>query len=369
MPPLLAPSPGGQLFVSPSGTGSTCSQAAPCAAQTGINQALPGQRIEALNGTYAVNLRWEPASGLGRSGTSAAAITFEGYGSGAVFHSAATGGSEIFKVSGGASFLRFRNFKVEATPALWTGTGHQAFYVSGVGGAHDVDLLGLEFAGANHDITPFLVGPGALRVNLVGNRCHDWGDGSTQRQCLYIQADSGLVANNLVYRDPNGFGIQIRADTDAVKTCNIIVVNNTVVDIGAQRGIYVENNCSGVLMRNNIVAFSGGEELKGLYESGQDPPASTNRAFTNLAWDTSGPMTGNTTPHNILDFSDGAGVWSGLGDNISADPLFVSRSNRDYHLGAGSPALGQSDPHYTYPFDLEGQPRPAAPDLGALERP
>ena len=275
----------------------------------------------------------------------------------------------MFKVTGGASFLRFRNFKVEADAALWTGTGHQAFYVSGVGGAHDVDLLGLEFSGGNHDITPFLVGPGALRVNLVGNRCHDWGTGSTQRQCFYIQADSGLVANNLVYRDPNGFGIQIRADNDTVKTCNIVVVNNTVVDIGAQRGIYVENNCSGVLMRNNIVAFSGGEELNGLYESGQDPPTSTNRAFTNLAWDTSGPMTGNTVPHHILDFSDGAGVWSGLGDNISADPRFVSRSNRDYHLGANSAALGRSDPHYTFPFDFDGNPRPAAPDLGALERP
>ena len=336
----------------------------------GINKALPGQRIEALAGTYAVNLRWDPGSGLGRSGTASAPITFEGYGSDvAVFHSASTSGSEMFKVTGGASFIRFQNFKVEATSTLWTGTGHQAFYVSGVGGAHDVDLLNLEFAGANHDITPFLVGPGALRVNLVSNRCHDWGNGSTQRQCLYIQADSGLVANNLVYGDPNGFGIQIRADTDAVKACNIIVANNTVVDIGAQRGIYVENNCSGVRIRNNIVAFSGGEELNGLYESGNDPPPSSNRAFTNLVWDTSPPLTGNSSGHHIVDFSDGNGVWNSLGDNIGANPLFVSRSNRDYHLTTSSPAQGQSDPRYTLPLDFEGRQRPATPDLGALERP
>jgi hypothetical protein len=275
----------------------------------------------------------------------------------------------MFKVTGGASFIRFRNFKVEASSALWTGTGHQAFYVSGVGGAHDIDLLGLDFAGANHDITPFLSGPGALRINLVGNRCHEWGTGATQRQCFYVQADSGLVANNLVYGDPNGFGIQIRADSDIVKPCNIIVANNTVVDIGVQRGIYVENNCSGVRMRNNIVAFSGGEELDGLYETGIDPPLSSNRAFTNLLWDTSGPMTGNSSGHRILDFSNGSGVWSGLGDNISADPRFASRANRDYHLGLGSPALGQADPHFTYPVDFEGNPRPSTPDLGALERP
>ncbi len=75
-------------------------------------------------------------------------------------------------------------------------------------------------------------------------------------------------------------------------------------------------------------------------------------------------MTGNSQGHRIVDFSDGLGVWNGLGDNISADPLFVSRSNRDYHLGPGSPALGRSDPHYTYPLDLEGRPRPAAPEPG-----
>jgi hypothetical protein len=47
--------------------------------------------------------------------------------------------------------------------------------------------------------------------------------------------------------------------------------------------------------------FSGGEELYGLYETGIDPPLSTNRAFTNLVWDTSGPLTGNSSGHRMLD--------------------------------------------------------------------
>ena len=52
-----------------------------------------------------------------------------------------------------------------------------------------------------------------LRVNLRRQPLpRQWGNGSPQRQCLYIQADSGLVANNLVYRDPNGFGIQVRGN-------------------------------------------------------------------------------------------------------------------------------------------------------------
>ena len=76
--------------------------------------------------------------------------------------------------------------------------------------------------------------PAALRVNLRRQPLpRHWGNGSPQRQCLYIQADSGLVANNLVYRDPNGFGIQVRArHGHASRPANIIVANNTVVDIG-----------------------------------------------------------------------------------------------------------------------------------------
>jgi len=326
--------------------------------------------IEALGGTYAVNLRWDPGSGNGHSGTAANPITFEGYPGGpqAVFHSAAVAGSEMLKVTGGASFIRFKGFKVEADANLWSGTGHQPFYVSGAGGAHDIDLLALDFAGNNHDITAFLAGPGATHINLVGNRVHDWGTGATQRQGLYVQADSGMLANNVVDHLPYGFGIQVRADTSTVKTCALIVTDNTVVDIGGQRGIYVENNCAGVRIRNNVSAFAGQEELYGLYEAGSDPPGSSNRAFSNLVWDSSGPYTGDSSGHQILDFRDGLGDYSGPGQNRVGDPLFVDRANRDYHLRSGSAAIGYADPHYSFPTDFDGHARHAStPDAGAFE--
>jgi hypothetical protein len=341
--------------------------------QTGINTAVAGNRIEATAGTYDVNLNWTS------SGTATEPITLESYGGVAILHAAASS-SEILRVTGG--FKRIKGLKIEATPTLWTGTGRQPFYISGVGGAHDIDVIGNDLAGydagttTGHDITAFLVGPGATNINIVGNRCHDWGNGSTQRQCLYIQADSGMVANNVVYHDPHGFGIQVRADTSTVKTCAVIVTGNTVVDVpyastAGGRGIYVENNCSGVRLRNNISAFSlnGQQELYGLYGSGSDPPASMNRAFTNLAWDTSTTRCGNTSGHLILDFSDGQGVYTSCGtQNLEADPLFVDRAGFDYHLNAGSAAIDRADPDYALPFDFDGNPRNGAPDLGAFER-
>lgn len=370
LPSLLPSSSGSQLFVSSTGSGTACSQASPCSMQTGINQSAAGTTIEALGGMYSVNIVWS-----NKSGTAASPITLENYQGQSVTLHAAASTSEMFKINNNSSFVRIKGLKIEATPTLWTGTGNQPFYISGATGAHDIDILDNDFSGydagttTGHDITAFLAGPGATNINIVGNRCHNWGTGASQRQCFYIQADSGLVANNLVYDDPNGFGIQIRANTSAVKTCNMIVANNTVVNIKGQRGIYVEANCSGARVRNNVIAFSGAEELYGLFDSDDsvDPPASTNRAFTNLLWDTSGKIQGNTSGHQVLDFTDGSGDYTGPGSNTVGDPQFNDSASDDFQLKSTSPAIGQADPAYSLPYDFNGSARDSSPDLGALE--
>ena len=109
-------------------------------------------------------------------------------------------------------------------------------------------------------------------MQLIGNIVHDNGDGSRQHQGIYFQGQDGLVANNIVYHQPNGFGIQVRGnfpDRDTVVETpahNVIVANNTVVD-NSLSGIVVENSASQVLVVNNISAFNGSFGVRG-YDNG-----------------------------------------------------------------------------------------------------
>ena len=65
----------------------------------------------------------------------------------------------------------------------------------------------------------------------------------------------------------------------------------------------------------------------------------------------------------------GTKVGFTLGTNLaSANPLYVNYAGKNFHLQAGSPALGKSDPAYTPPTDITGAPRPSTPALGATAR-
>ncbi len=72
--------------------------------------------------------------------------------------------------------------------------------------------------------------------------------------------------------------------------------------------------------------------------------------------------------HSIVDpdYTGGTG-------NLAMDPLFVAPGTRDYHLQAGSPAVGLADPASQLAVDFDGEPRPqpagSVPDSGADEIP
>ena len=84
------------------------------------------------------------------------------------------------------------------------------------------------------------------------------------------------------------------------------------------------------------------------------------------------PGSGNNGNH-LLFYSNSGGNhdsssgW-GWASNLTLNPLFVDRANRDYHLQASSPAIGYSDTAYSPATDLDGNPRPpGAEDAGAYE--
>jgi hypothetical protein len=209
------------------------------------------------------------------------------------------------------------------------------------------------------------VSPNTDSVQLLGNLVHDSGDGSVQHQGIYFQGQNGLIANNVVYRTPNGFGIQVRGnypDPDTlveIPARNVVVANNTVVD-SSLSGIMVENSATAVTVVNNISAFNGSYGVRG-YNNGSGSILPGNRAFNNLAYGNRSGQYGNMSGGTIIDFA---------ADNLTADPLFSNPLLNDYHPQAGSPALSKSLAAYTPSSDGAGSARPqgTGPDLGAYER-
>ncbi len=71
---IAVPAPTHSYYVSPTGSGTACSLASPCALTTGLSQAQPGQEVVLRGGVY-----YEGEVDLPRSGTAGAPIVIRGY--------------------------------------------------------------------------------------------------------------------------------------------------------------------------------------------------------------------------------------------------------------------------------------------------
>ena len=141
---------------------------------------------------------------------------------------------------------------------------------------------------------------------------------------VYPSSDHALVAGNTI--TDNGAGGVVLGSDGGTTTTDALVVNNILAG-----------------NRSAVSSFWGGGA------------GSNNVVRNNLVW-------GNTS--NSMNAS---GLT--VSGTISANPLFVNAPAGDFHLGAGSPALGAADIGYVLPADIDGDPRPlgAGPDLGAFE--
>jgi parallel beta-helix repeat protein len=219
------------------------------------------------------------------------------------------------------------------------------------GGAHDDEISGNEVTGSA-DQGIFVDRP-TSGIQIVGNRIHDNGaglPGQHESHGIYVEGGNDLIANNVVYNHPHGFGVQIYpANTGTV------VVDNTIV-ASARSGIVIggSEGVSNITIRNNILAGNGS------YGVEMDDSCPTSAVIDhNLFW---------ANPRGGVE--SGCGGVDASGGNLNANPLFVDYRRRNLHLRPGGRALGYALPRDSLPFDAEGRKRPrAGADVGAYELP
>jgi hypothetical protein len=356
------------LYVSPSGSGTSCSSSSPCSFTQVWSAAASGTIINLKGGAYTgfqtiQNRRYSSSNPVTLQSNPGETATFTGCTSSC--------GSNILYF-GNDLGIRIRNITV-------TGTNSH-------GSAFKFDSS--SYLELDHVVVHDVYGNGLLVVGDSGtgfvqaysdhiqilnstfyNTALNGGVATNQSDALYFGSgaysdgvkhgvDSFLIANNVIYDQPNGFGIQLGNEAS-----NGAIVNNTfehaygtVGDSGSGvmvwgKGDYPTNN---VVIRNNIFA------------SGINHAVQSNCSSALAGINLSGNLGyANGSPEyygyygSTLCFTPG----TNFGD---ANPLFISVSGHDYRLQSGSPAIGKADPAYTPPYDHDGNARDSTPNLGAF---
>ncbi len=341
LPKRLPASRGTKRYVSPDGSDrSRGTAAAPWrTVQKALNTLRPGQTAIVRAGTYRQNLVAD------RAGRKSAPITISGE-PGAVL-AAGSGAEENMPLEmvDGAAFLRFEGLVFEGA------TGDSTTNVYADRGVHDIELSRCEVRRSQRQ--GFFSEADTARIQILRCRFHDNGGSGPEGldHSIYVQGSRHVIAGNLLTGARNGNGIQLYPSSD-----NAIIVGNTIDD-NLLDGVVIGDDdgrtTSDALVANNIVTRS--RSAVATYWGGAVGRGNVVR--NNLGW-----------RNDRRRFAGEGAVWVG---NRTADPRFVDAAAGDYHLSAGSPAIGRALERLTLPVDIDGRRRlrgVGRPDLGAYER-
>jgi hypothetical protein len=310
--------------------------------QRALDRLRPGQRALVRRGTYAQDHVIE------RAGTALAPITLAAYpGERVVLHAGSTSGDTYpLRITSGAAYVRVQGFVIE----LAKGTSSTNVYFEGRANHVELSRNDIRFS---QDQGVFAENS-TRNLHLIGNRIHDNGrgheEGQHQSHGIYIEGADHLIANNVVFDQAFGFGIQVYPENERT-----IVVNNTIVGNG-HSGIVVggDGGVQDITIRNNVLAYN---------------------ASYGVQMDSDCPVGRVDVDRNVIHGNRDGTVEGGCshvhtsGGNLTSNPRFVSRSQRDFRLLRGSPALNRARGDFSLRFDARGRRRPLAGgyDVGAFE--
>jgi Right handed beta helix region len=309
--------------------------------QKALNTLQAGQIAYVRAGTYSQNLT------LTRAGSATAPFTVRNYPGEQPVLRPGSGQSDNMplQLGNGAAYVRFQGLVFEGA------TGSSTTDVYAWGNTHDVEFSACELRGSQRQ--GFFSEPSTRSIQIIGCSIHDNGGSGPVHldHNVYIQGQGHVIANCRIANAPNGSNVQIYPSSD-----RLIVTENTIVGAGLD-GIIVGSEGAGTTTNltivNNVIAFNGRYGVS-TYWGGT--VGTGNLATTNVAWgNTSGQLVGTGITYTA---------------NTVADPRFVDRTQGNFHLQLGSPAVDMGKVEYALPDDLDGAGRPqgTGPDIGTYER-
>jgi hypothetical protein len=325
--------------------------------QKAFDALLPGQTAYLRAGTYGA---FCTTSTFSHAGTAAALITVAGY----PYERALIHGQ--IRLNG--SYFRLAHIVAEGpTCGTWGATTQQGdnMILMTPGLTHHIEVSSSE---VYHDGWHAGVSAGGDDIWILNNYIHDNGGFNDTSQLnlshgiYYHDGSRGVIANNILEHN-RAKGLSARYTAN-----HILVINNTVVGNG-RSGLDITDSTHDWLFANNVVVNNGNVNGGvGINTSGSIGGLN-NIEVNNMFWNNGTSGTSNWLTNATIQ------------NNIVANPLLVNPAtsvpsnihtgySNDYHLQAGSPALGFASRGYALPFALGWvcRPRGSGPDAGVYEQ-
>lgn len=348
-------------YVSPSGsdTNPGTQQQPLLTISQAVNFASPGDTIILEDGVYGAEGHTGFPVRISKGGTPSAWITLMAQNKGRAildcgntFNGPQTGCNGYIYLDTGANYWVFQDLVFQNEYSVGISSNSTP-------ASHDILVKGcrFEYIGQHTDFTQygevgFYAGPGAYNLTFDSNVFHDIGrTGGTyisHDHGLYLYSASTTIINNIFRAPITGWGVQT-----ANGFSGLIAFNTFALSMDNNGGLLMLWDQNGsITIRNNIfysphLGFA--INISGLQING-----------------------GCSIDHNLV-FGGTIGsvpVCSST-SNLSGDPMFINvqRTPYNFHLQAGSAAIGQGLPITGINYDFDGDPRPqtSAPDIGAFQ--
>ena len=349
------------LYLSPSGSDrGSCRRATPCRSfRRAYEVARPGQTVIVGGGRYAdqeeIDREQKPSS------------------RDVIFRPAKGARPVLGALDVEGSHVEFRGLRIEndfylqcsADDVTLRGSKARLFFIRS---SRNIRLIGTEFGpsdsisqiGHNEECRR---APRGILMDRVYMHDYTNDDPSAHMECLTIQAADDMVIRRSRFHHCEDFDILIKHRAPVVDTSNLLI-ENTWFDEPWPDGstaIQFSQPASGGTFRNVVIrnnSFAGTLLLKpGIRYEDVRVVGNAGVAYGGACGD------GVAASHNVWR-RGGCG-----GTDLRADPRFRNRGAFDFHLAAGSPAIGRGHPSDYPRVDIDGQRRPVGrrADAGADE--